>query len=178
MTTQNQEPIAYSSQQPPTRPGWRTCCRTRTTSLRSGPSTGPASGLPESTARCSQRDHVRQSQERQIECFMKSKGLISTSSTAPPEPPRMWRYVSWTGKWLYVWWDHIQYDWFGNISFPLYYKVSVLRHLLLKTRMDELKLSFLVRRSCSEKQATTTGRSTSPVGTLWTSPCLRLETLS
>lgn len=37
----------------------------------------------------------------------------------------MWRYISWTGKWLYVWWDHIQYDWFGNISFPLYYKVSV-----------------------------------------------------
>lgn len=46
---------------------------------------------------------------------------------APPEPPRMWRYISWTGKWLYVWWDHIQYDWFGNISFPLYYKVSVER---------------------------------------------------
>lgn len=39
----------------------------------------------------------------------------------------MWRYISWTGKWLYVWWDHIQYDWFGNISFPLYYKVSVER---------------------------------------------------
>lgn len=37
----------------------------------------------------------------------------------------MWRYISWTGKWLYVWWDHIQYDWFGNISFPLYYKVGV-----------------------------------------------------
>lgn len=37
----------------------------------------------------------------------------------------MWRYISWTGKWLYVWWDHIQYDWFGNISFPLYYKVCV-----------------------------------------------------
>uniref|UniRef100_A0A669EIN9 Contactin 1b n=1 Tax=Oreochromis niloticus TaxID=8128 RepID=A0A669EIN9_ORENI len=36
---------------------------------------------------------------------------------------QMWRYISWTGKWLYVWWDHIQYDWFGNISFPLYYKV-------------------------------------------------------
>uniref|UniRef100_A0A8C4ILW3 Contactin 1b n=1 Tax=Dicentrarchus labrax TaxID=13489 RepID=A0A8C4ILW3_DICLA len=41
----------------------------------------------------------------------------------PPDPPRMWRYISWTGQWLYVWWDHIQYDWFGNISFPLYYKV-------------------------------------------------------
>lgn len=37
----------------------------------------------------------------------------------------MWRYISWTGQWLYVWWDHIQYDWFGNISFPLYYKVGV-----------------------------------------------------
>ena len=45
--------------------------------------------------------------------------------TAPPEPPRMWRYITWTGQWLYVWWDHIQYDWFGNISFPLYYKVGV-----------------------------------------------------
>lgn len=45
--------------------------------------------------------------------------------TAPPDPPRMWRYITWTGKWLYVWWDHIQYDWFGNISFPLYYKVGV-----------------------------------------------------
>uniref|UniRef100_A0A8D3D6D7 Contactin 1b n=1 Tax=Scophthalmus maximus TaxID=52904 RepID=A0A8D3D6D7_SCOMX len=43
--------------------------------------------------------------------------------TKRPQPPRMWRYVSWTGQWLYVWWDHIQYDWFGNISFPLYYKV-------------------------------------------------------
>ncbi|XP_078798070.1 contactin-1-like [Oryzias latipes] len=48
---------------------------------------------------------------------------MNTSSTAPPEPPRMWCYVSWTGQWLYVWWDHIQYDWFGNISFPLYYKI-------------------------------------------------------
>lgn len=37
----------------------------------------------------------------------------------------MWRYITWTGKWLYVWWDHIQYDWFGNISFPLYYKVCL-----------------------------------------------------
>uniref|UniRef100_A0A667Y345 Contactin 1b n=1 Tax=Myripristis murdjan TaxID=586833 RepID=A0A667Y345_9TELE len=46
-----------------------------------------------------------------------------TRRPPPPEPPRMWRYVTWTGKWLYVWWDHIQYDWFGNISFPLYYKV-------------------------------------------------------
>ena len=36
----------------------------------------------------------------------------------------MWRYVSWTGQWLYVWWDHIAYDWFGDISFPLYYKVG------------------------------------------------------
>lgn len=45
--------------------------------------------------------------------------------TAPPDPPRMWRYITWTGKWLYVWWDHIQYDWFGNISFPLYYKVCL-----------------------------------------------------
>lgn len=44
---------------------------------------------------------------------------------APPDPPRMWRYITWTGKWLYVWWDHIQYDWFGNISFPLYYKVCL-----------------------------------------------------
>uniref|UniRef100_A0AAX7SDH4 Contactin 1b n=1 Tax=Astatotilapia calliptera TaxID=8154 RepID=A0AAX7SDH4_ASTCA len=46
-----------------------------------------------------------------------------TKRPPPPDPPRMWRYISWTGKWLYVWWDHIQYDWFGNISFPLYYKV-------------------------------------------------------
>ncbi|XP_069012912.1 contactin 1b [Embiotoca jacksoni] len=46
-----------------------------------------------------------------------------TKRPPPPEPPRMWRYVSWTGQWLYVWWDHIQYDWFGDISFPLYYKV-------------------------------------------------------
>uniref|UniRef100_A0A671Z122 Contactin 1b n=1 Tax=Sparus aurata TaxID=8175 RepID=A0A671Z122_SPAAU len=46
-----------------------------------------------------------------------------TKRPPPPDPPRMWRYVSWTGQWLYVWWDHIQYDWFGNISFPLYYKV-------------------------------------------------------
>lgn len=43
---------------------------------------------------------------------------------APSEPPRMWRYVTWTGQWLYVWWDHIPYDWFGNVSFPLYYKVG------------------------------------------------------
>uniref|UniRef100_A0A4W6D915 Contactin 1b n=1 Tax=Lates calcarifer TaxID=8187 RepID=A0A4W6D915_LATCA len=43
--------------------------------------------------------------------------------TKRPQPPRMWRYITWTGKWLYVWWDHIQYDWFGNVSFPLYYKV-------------------------------------------------------
>uniref|UniRef100_A0AAQ5Z4I4 Contactin 1b n=1 Tax=Amphiprion ocellaris TaxID=80972 RepID=A0AAQ5Z4I4_AMPOC len=43
--------------------------------------------------------------------------------TKRPHPPRMWRYISWTGKWLYVWWDHISYDIFGNISFPLYYKV-------------------------------------------------------
>uniref|UniRef100_A0A667XLY7 Contactin 1b n=1 Tax=Myripristis murdjan TaxID=586833 RepID=A0A667XLY7_9TELE len=50
-------------------------------------------------------------------------GLGPPSEHSPPEPPRMWRYVTWTGKWLYVWWDHIQYDWFGNISFPLYYKV-------------------------------------------------------
>uniref|UniRef100_A0A667YC41 Contactin 1b n=1 Tax=Myripristis murdjan TaxID=586833 RepID=A0A667YC41_9TELE len=48
-----------------------------------------------------------------------------TRRPPPPEPPRMWRYVTWTGKWLYVWWDHIQYDWFGNISFPLYYKVGL-----------------------------------------------------
>ncbi|KAM7378154.1 hypothetical protein PAMA_013175 [Pampus argenteus] len=46
-----------------------------------------------------------------------------TKRPPPPEAPRVWRYISWTGKWLYVWWDHIQYDWFGNISFPLYYKV-------------------------------------------------------
>uniref|UniRef100_A0A665TNM8 Contactin 1b n=1 Tax=Echeneis naucrates TaxID=173247 RepID=A0A665TNM8_ECHNA len=46
-----------------------------------------------------------------------------TKRPPPPDPPRMWRYISWTGKWLYVWWDHIQYDWFGNVSFPLYYKV-------------------------------------------------------
>ncbi|PWA26113.1 hypothetical protein CCH79_00015210 [Gambusia affinis] len=46
-----------------------------------------------------------------------------TKRPPPSEPPRMWRYVTWTGQWLYVWWDHIQYDWFGNVSFPLYYKV-------------------------------------------------------
>uniref|UniRef100_A0A672JLP6 Contactin 1b n=1 Tax=Salarias fasciatus TaxID=181472 RepID=A0A672JLP6_SALFA len=46
-----------------------------------------------------------------------------TKRPPPPDPPRMWRYISWTGKWLYVWWDHITYDWFGNVSFPLYYKV-------------------------------------------------------
>ncbi|MED6260149.1 hypothetical protein ATANTOWER_004413, partial [Ataeniobius toweri] len=46
-----------------------------------------------------------------------------TKRPPPSEPPRMWRYVSWTGQWLYVWWDHIQYDWLGNVSFPLYYKV-------------------------------------------------------
>uniref|UniRef100_A0A665THD0 Contactin 1b n=1 Tax=Echeneis naucrates TaxID=173247 RepID=A0A665THD0_ECHNA len=47
-----------------------------------------------------------------------------TKRPPPPDPPRMWRYISWTGKWLYVWWDHIQYDWFGNVSFPLYYKAG------------------------------------------------------
>ncbi|KAF3859569.1 hypothetical protein F7725_021968 [Dissostichus mawsoni] len=46
-----------------------------------------------------------------------------TKRAPPPDPPRMWRYVTWTGQWLYVWWDHISYDWFGDISFPLYYKV-------------------------------------------------------
>ncbi|KAM6984802.1 contactin 1b [Aplochiton taeniatus] len=46
-----------------------------------------------------------------------------TRRPPPAVAPRMWRYVSWTGQWLYVWWDHIEYDWFGNISFPLYYKV-------------------------------------------------------
>ncbi|XP_059893843.1 contactin 1b [Gadus macrocephalus] len=46
-----------------------------------------------------------------------------TRRPPPPDAPRMWRYVSWTGQWLYVWWDHIAYDWFGDISFPLYYKV-------------------------------------------------------
>uniref|UniRef100_A0AAX7UCX0 Contactin 1b n=1 Tax=Astatotilapia calliptera TaxID=8154 RepID=A0AAX7UCX0_ASTCA len=50
-------------------------------------------------------------------------GEMCEMFTKRPHPPRMWRYISWTGKWLYVWWDHIQYDWFGNISFPLYYKV-------------------------------------------------------
>lgn len=46
-----------------------------------------------------------------------------TRRPPPSVAPRVWRYISWTGKWLYVWWDHIEYDWFGNISFPLYYKV-------------------------------------------------------
>lgn len=42
---------------------------------------------------------------------------------APSVAPQMWRYISYSGKWLYVWWHHISYDWFGNESFPLYYKV-------------------------------------------------------
>ncbi|KAJ8008778.1 hypothetical protein DPEC_G00081950 [Dallia pectoralis] len=46
-----------------------------------------------------------------------------TKRAPPSYAPRMWRYISWTGKWLYVWWDHIPYNWFGNVSFPLYYKV-------------------------------------------------------
>uniref|UniRef100_A0AAY5KL56 Contactin 1b n=1 Tax=Esox lucius TaxID=8010 RepID=A0AAY5KL56_ESOLU len=46
-----------------------------------------------------------------------------TKRAPPSVAPRMWRYISWTGKWLYVWWDHIPYNWFGNESFPLYYKV-------------------------------------------------------
>lgn len=67
--------------------------------------------------------------------------LIWFISTAPADPPRMWRYISWTGKWLYVWWDHIQYDWFGNVSFPLYYKVgkTKVRHVSQVCRI--LKLS-------------------------------------
>uniref|UniRef100_A0A8C6SVX1 Contactin 1b n=1 Tax=Neogobius melanostomus TaxID=47308 RepID=A0A8C6SVX1_9GOBI len=46
-----------------------------------------------------------------------------TKRAPPPEAPRVWRWISWTGMWLYVWWDHVYYDWFGNYSFPLYYKV-------------------------------------------------------
>lgn len=65
--------------------------------------------------------------------------------SAPPEPPRMWRYVTWTGKWLYVWWDHIQYDWFGNISFPLYYKVG----LESKRPCAKLSVYCVCRLSCS-----------------------------
>uniref|UniRef100_A0A3P8VQ00 Contactin 1b n=1 Tax=Cynoglossus semilaevis TaxID=244447 RepID=A0A3P8VQ00_CYNSE len=37
--------------------------------------------------------------------------------------PRKTKYSVSKRMWLYVWWDHIQYDWFGNFSFPLYYKV-------------------------------------------------------
>lgn len=111
----------------------------------------------------------------------------SVVPTAPPDPPRMWRYVSWTGQWLYVWWDHIQYDWFGNISFPLYYKVSVevcTSILPENTVLHEMKRNddnvphLFFSRSCSERLATFTARSTSLAGTSWTSPCLRSETMS
>uniref|UniRef100_A0AAZ3P827 Contactin 1b n=1 Tax=Oncorhynchus tshawytscha TaxID=74940 RepID=A0AAZ3P827_ONCTS len=46
-----------------------------------------------------------------------------TKRAPPSVAPQMWRYISYSGKWLYVWWHHISYDWFGNESFPLYYKV-------------------------------------------------------
>uniref|UniRef100_A0A674DWT0 Contactin 1b n=1 Tax=Salmo trutta TaxID=8032 RepID=A0A674DWT0_SALTR len=46
-----------------------------------------------------------------------------TKRAPPSVAPQMWRYISYSGKWLYVWWHHIPYDWFGNESFPLYYKV-------------------------------------------------------
>lgn len=63
MTTPRQEPTVYLLSPQSTRPDWRTCCQTLTTSSRSGPSTEPAWGLLENTARCSPRDHVRGRQE-------------------------------------------------------------------------------------------------------------------
>ncbi|XP_078798429.1 uncharacterized protein LOC144989591 [Oryzias latipes] len=55
--------------------------------------------------------------------FKKKRQIVRLLYRMDEEKTEMWRYVSWTGKWLYVCWDHIQYDWLGNISFPLYYKV-------------------------------------------------------
>lgn len=123
-TIQSRVPTVYLSPPRSTRPGWRTCCPTLITSSRSAPSTGPAWDLPGNIARCSRRDRVRESRILQKHHADAVPVASLFLFPAPPEPPRMWRYISWTGKWLYVWWDHIQYDWFGNISFPLYYKVS------------------------------------------------------
>ena len=136
--TPSQEPIVYLFQLKSIKPGWRTCCQTHTTSLKSVPSMELALDPLVNTVRCSQRDHVRPINPNLWAintCNQKVSHYNDTvtdfvlshfvSFTAPPEAPRVWRYISWTGKWLYVWWDHIQYDWFGNISFPLYYKVGV-----------------------------------------------------
>uniref|UniRef100_A0A8C5E8I2 Contactin 1b n=1 Tax=Gouania willdenowi TaxID=441366 RepID=A0A8C5E8I2_GOUWI len=66
--------------------------------------------------------------------------------TKRPHPPRMWRYISWTGKWLYIWWDHVQYDWFGNISFPLYYKVGFIARQCLVLKKCRFHFSCLLGR--------------------------------
>lgn len=63
MSTLRQEPTVYLLRPPSTRPDWRTCCQTLTTSSRSVPSTEPAWDLLENTARCSPREHVRGRQD-------------------------------------------------------------------------------------------------------------------
>lgn len=59
MMTQRRERTVYSLRPRSTRPAWRTCCQTLTTSSRSVPSTVLAWDRLENTARCSPRDHVR-----------------------------------------------------------------------------------------------------------------------
>lgn len=191
----NQVPIVFLSQPQSIRQGWKICCQIHTTSSRSVPTMEQASDPLEKCVRCSPRGHVRQMTHSiiTIRFIIRSKSAFGDSIndlfTAPPDPPRMWRYISWTGKWLYVWWDHIQYDWFGNISFPLYYKVCkvFVLTLLIRVKTSFSHLSYSDNRiaeylpcvsssarSCSESQATSMGRSTSLDGTSWTSPCLRL----
>lgn len=63
MMIQSKEQTAYLFQPRSIRQGWRTCCQTLTTSLRSVPSMELALDLLVNSVRCSQRDHVREMTE-------------------------------------------------------------------------------------------------------------------